>query len=434
MSDTNVFDNPRPDRFAAVILAAGYSSRMKAFKPLLDVGRMTAAERLIKAVGAAGIEKIAVVTGYNRERLGFIFGSGENPEAVHNSAQQDIIEVYNGNFPEGMFSSIRAGLAAAAERWPEAEGIFLMPVDCPLISSEVLIRLMQSARRSSAGSGMQSAGLFHVPVFEGKKGHPLLIPSSYTEEICEHDGTGGLKAITDKHRDRMIRVPVEEEGCLLDMDTPEGYDEIKRFLKDGCRRVPLEHAAAGRRIFLVRHGETMRHDEKMFIGRYDVPLDDGAEPEIRKMAGELISELTAAGRIYTSPLLRAVQTAEIIKSEMPEAQDTELCIVRDFQEISLGDWDGRPVREIAEMYPEDYAARGRDLFAFKTGNKAENFYDVQYRAVKALRRILEEDDSRDIVIVTHSAVIRALENNLRGLRVDDDWQAVQKCSFVIAPE
>ncbi|MBQ3184817.1 MAG: histidine phosphatase family protein, partial [Firmicutes bacterium] len=92
-------------------------------------------------------------------------------------------------------------------------------------------------------------------------------------------------------------------------------------------------------------------------------------------------------------------------------------------------WDGRAVRTVREEYPEEYARRGRDIFTFKIGNKAENFYDVQYRAVRALRKILEEDDSRNIVIVSHSAVIRALENNLKGDRVDDPWESLAKGEY-----
>ncbi|MDO5491934.1 MAG: histidine phosphatase family protein, partial [Bacillota bacterium] len=98
----------------------------------------------------------------------------------------------------------------------------------------------------------------------------------------------------------------------------------------------------------------------------------------------------------------------------------------DLREIALGEWEGRSIREIREQFPEDYACRGKDLFTFKTGNRAENFYDMQYRVVKAMRRILEEDYGRNIIIVAHSGVIRALENNLKGLRVDDDWEPLPK--------
>lgn len=412
------------NNYAAIILAAGYSSRMRSFKPLLPVGEITAIERSVLAVKGADITDIAVVTGYNRELLAPVIEniSAEEDTEMRNS----IVEVYNAEYDKGMFSSIKAGLSAIREKSSEAEGVFLMPVDCPLISSNVISSVMQRANDRE----------FCVPVFKGKKGHPLFIPRKYFGEICDYDGPGGLKGITDKYWDRFMRVPVEEEGCVMDMDTPEGYEEIKSFLEAGCKRVPLQEFAKGRRIFLIRHGQTRQHNEKMFIGRYDVPLADGEEKNIMALAEQLRKEnLTEAAcrgglKIYTSPLLRAKQTAEIIIETLGK-EKAELCIEEDLQEISLGTWDGRTVREIREKFPDEYARRGNDLFTFKTGNKAENFYDVQYRAAKTLRKILETDESQDILIVSHSAVIRSLENNLKGLQVDDDWESVDKCSYRI---
>lgn len=400
------------NNYAAVILAAGYSSRMKSFKPLLPVGERTAIERSIEAVKGVGIKNIIVVTGHNRELLLPVLKKNGVPEA------------YNESYEKGMFSSIKAGVSSAKKAFSEIKGVVLMPVDCPLISSKVISSVMQSADND----------YFCVPVYEGKKGHPLLIPEKYFDEICSYEGPGGLKGITDKYWGKMKRVPVEEEGCVLDMDTPEGYEEIKEFLEAGCTRGPLHELAKGRRIYLIRHGQTRQHDEKMFIGRYDVPLEDGAEKSVKEMAGKLAKAIGDGMqkdnplKIYTSPLKRAVQTAEII-SDVLGADG--LIIEEELQEISLGGWDGLPIREVKEMYPEEYERRGRDIFVFKNGNKAENFYDVQYRAVKVLRQILESDDSKALVIVTHSAVIRALENNLKGMRVDDPWEPAGKCSYRI---
>jgi len=400
------------NNYAAVILAAGYSSRMKSFKPLLPVGELTAIERSIEAVEGAGIKNIIVVTGHNRELLLPVL------------EKSGVSEEYNSDYAKGMFSSIKAGVSSAKKVFPEIKGVVLMPVDCPLISGAVISSVVQSADDDS----------FSVPVYEGKKGHPLLIPEKYFGEICDYDGPGGLKGVTDKYWDKMKRVPVEEEGCVLDMDTPEGYDEIKEFLEEGCTRAPLHELAKGRRIYLIRHGETKQHDEKMFIGRYDVPLEERAEKSIREMSGKLEKDMgyglpkNRMLKIYTSPLKRAVQTAEIISDVLGGA---ELIIEEDLQEISLGDWDGLPIREVKEKYPEEYERRGQDMFAFKNGNKAENFYDVQYRAVKALRKILETDDSQDIVIVSHSAVIRSIENNLKGMKVDDPWDPISKCDYRI---
>lgn len=486
----------KPDNYCGVILAAGYSSRMQAFKPLLPVGEMTAIERSIAALKGAGVRNIAVVTGHNRESLLPVISKAGN-----------IIEAYNEDYAKGMFSSIKTGLAAVRENFTDAKGIFLMPVDCPLISSNVLEILMNAidieetamqheaanadgAADTAKAAGEKTAGFFHVPVFEGKKGHPLMIPASYIDEICRYDGSGGLKAITDKYWDRMIRVPVSEEGCLLDMDTPAGYEEIKEFLEAGCERMPLRELAKGRRIFLVRHGQTRQHREKMFIGRYDVPLAEDAQADIKAIAEKIAQELEEKFRldfspeqwflntgalttkasqeqnpvnkrktataealhdgiaIYSSPLKRALQTAEIIRDELKKSETLsepfneepnevaggitagiKVHVEENLQEISLGRWDGRTIREIKEEFPEEYERRGRDIFAFKTGNKSENFYDVQYRAVKALRKILQEDEAKNIIIVSHSAVIRSLENNLKGYRVDDDWQQLAKGDY-----
>lgn len=442
-------------KIGTIILAAGYSSRMNAFKPLLPVGGKTAVSRLAEASMDAGINRIMVVTGYRCEAI------REELARIRGDVASVLKEAYNADFDDGMFSSIKCGLAKSHALWPDADGFFLMPVDCPLVSSAVLKHMMETvvaageddldATSLSEGNAVGTNGLrdFFVPVFEGKKGHPLFIPKRYVDEICDYDGPGGLKAITDQYWDRMERVSVDEEGCVLDMDTPEGYREIEAFLQNGCRRQALRALAAGRRIFLIRHGETQQHAEKMFIGRYDVPLSERGKEDVKEMAGRLAGTLQIK-RIYVSPLQRAVQTAEILQEtlealadknataeeavtghKLRAPQELELCTVADLQEISLGDWDGRKISEIKEKYPDAYRRRGEDMFTFKIGNKAENFYDVQYRAVRALRKILQEDDARDIVLVTHNAVIRALENNLRGLRVDDIWEKLPKGGFVV---
>ena len=408
--------------FGAVILAAGLSSRMKAFKPLLPVGESTAVERLASSLRDAGIEDIVVVTGHLRERLKPVI------------RRLGVCEAYNGRFEEGMFSSVQTGLKKAMELAPHACGYFLMPADCPLISSDVIRTLKADVEDSvteEPGPGTSTAQTrnFRVPVFEGKKGHPLFIPACYGAEICGHDGTGGLKAITDRYWDRMVRIPVGDEGCILDMDTQEGYREILSFLEGGCRREPLEELAAGRRIFLVRHGQTRQHDKKMMIGCYDVPLNDEGREQIRETALQIAARNPVTDRIYASDLDRAEESAHILASVL--GNDPEIVKLSDLREINLGSWDGKPVREIREKYPEEYERRGRDIFTFKTGNRAENFYDMQYRAVRALRRILKDDDASDIIIVTHSGVIRALENNLRGFRVDDPWEGIDKGGFRI---
>lgn len=431
-------------RFGVIILAAGLSSRMQAFKPLLPVDGRPAIEGLIETAKAAGLEEITVVTGHERERLQPVL------------TRHDAVEAFNEDYESGMFSSIKSGLAkasqtAAAENAVK-DGYLLMPVDCPLISVSVL-RAVMDAVLAAAAPDKTGGDAFAVAVFEGKKGHPLYIPGSRVEEILASDGTGGLAAITDKYADSMIRVETGEEGCLLDMDTPEGYEDIKRFVAKGFAREKLELLTARKRIILVRHGETRQHDEPMFIGQYDVPLSEegcaqaqAAGQEIVKlMAEDVEAELLgmdkfgkepmpAIERIYSSDLVRAMETADIIADainkaypQLSEMTGGPIRIKRDpgLREISLGSWDGRPIREVAEQYPEEYERRGKDIFSFKMRG-AESFYDMQYRVKAAFRNLLRNDDAKDIIIIAHSGVIRALENSIRGLQVSDPWDPVPK--------
>ncbi len=400
-------------RFTAVILAAGYSSRMKRFKPLLPVGKYTAVERLIRETRKAGIEYITVVTGYRRDELAPVIKA------------LDVDEAYNADFDKGMFSSIKKGLQNSDIYHPDTDGYFIIPADCPLISSTVIRKMIGDVKDD----------MFCVPVFEGKKGHPLYIPRMYLEEICRYNGSGGLKAVTDRYLDKIWKVAVGDEGCILDMDTPEGYEDILEFLSAGRHRDDIMQLAEGRRVFLIRHGQTMQHDEKMMIGQYDVPLNDEGREQMRAAAGRIAEFDPRPDFVYSSDLCRAAESADIVVNEMISAgvwpDSMEIIPVREFREIALGSWDGLPIREIMEKYPQEYERRGRDIFSFKKGNGAENFYDMQYRAVNRLRKILKKDDARDIVIVAHSGVIRALDSNMRGHRIDDQWRGVSKGGFIV---
>ena len=173
-------------KFGAVILAAGFSSRMGAFKPLMKLEDETIVERLIRVSKNAGINDIVIVTGHNRQQMIPVI---ENAGAA---------EVFNRDFEKGMFTSMQAGTTALPE---ELDGFFMMPVDCPLVTEDILKQLMESFDPDK----------FSVAVYRGKKGHPLLIPDKFRQEIIDHDGQNGLKAITDRDFDLMQRI----ETCVI---------------------------------------------------------------------------------------------------------------------------------------------------------------------------------------------------------------------------
>ncbi|MDF2654197.1 MAG: hypothetical protein K0R19_671 [Bacillota bacterium] len=413
----------RNKKIAGIILAAGYSSRMGAFKPLLQIGDRSAVEWIADTYHSLGIHPVIAVTGYQRELLQLLL---EN---------KGVREAYNEGYDQGMFSSIQTGVREALKVFPdEPEGCFLMLADSPLVSANVLKQIMDKHREVSDS--------FIVPCYHGKKGHPLFIPFCFTKEILDHGGDGGLKAITNRHEDRTIRLEVGDESVVLDMDTPEGYQELLDYYEERssyAQHMGLEWEAAGaagsfgeddslklmlegKRLFLIRHGEIRQHREKIFLGQTDVPLSEKGRVQAREAAEELLNSKAEPVHIYSSDLLRAAETAEIIRNRlMEEKRETQVTITLEnrLREMALGKWDGCFIREIMEQYPEEYKKRGENLLTYKFDHNSENFYDLQYRAVKGLRRILKQertmadeskrrDEAQDIVIVSHWGVINVI--------------------------
>lgn len=389
-------------RLGALVLAAGYSSRMGAFKPLLRIGDTTAMERILALLKASDIQRPLVVTGHNKEAL----------ELLLRRNKADYI--FNENYAEGMFTSIQKGLLRmVSDPSVEYSGFLLMLSDCPLIPPEV-IRLLAQKHRENPES-------FIVPCYKGKKGHPLLIPARYVQEILFYGGDGGLKAITSKYEENMIKLEVEQEAVLLDMDTPAGYEELLRYDERSKSRVGRkEHSwkelLDGRRVFLVRHGQIRQHREKIFLGQADIPLSDKGRSQAQA-AGEILrGHALIKPVIHASDLDRVVETANIIIDTLGGEEPVPCMYHENLREMSLGEWDGRYIREIKDTYPEEYRKRGEAILTYKFGHYSENFYDLQYRVMKCFRNIVEQERAldlhQDIIMVSHTGVMKVLLSNL----------------------
>ena len=181
-------------RFGAVILAAGFSSRMGDFKPLMDLGGLTVLERCVRLFREAGVERVLAVTGHRAR------------EVQAEAERLGILTVHNEAYESGMFSSVRAAVSAISG----SEAFFLLPVDIPLVRPAVLTILMD-----------EYDGRVAFPVFEGERGHPPLIPSELVPAILGHDGRGGLKTVLEAQPS--LDVPVWDRGVLLDADTSADF-------------------------------------------------------------------------------------------------------------------------------------------------------------------------------------------------------------------
>ena len=198
---------------AGLILSAGFSSRMNDFKPLMKIGGRTPLEMLAESFSIAGIEDIFVVVGHNADLV--------RKYIDEELADKNLNIVFNGDYTEGMFTSVKAGVRAVIENGNES--ILMTPVDIPFIPPYVI--------KAALRAHEENPGFFTVPCFNGKKGHPLCIPEEYFNEILESSGENGLKSVTSLHEDKFIRIETHAEGITLDMDTPEAYEQLLEFFE-----------------------------------------------------------------------------------------------------------------------------------------------------------------------------------------------------------
>lgn len=179
----------------AVILAAGYSSRAGTFKMALDIGGKTVIERCINGM-TEFCTRIIVVGGYQIDRL---------RDIVKDLPKVEVYE--NRQYPAGMFTSVKEGM-----RHVHSDRFFFTPGDYPSISPEVCRKLLTVS------------GKIIIPVFNGRKGHPVLFTNEVAQEILGEDDSSNLRDYIQRHQFQTLEV--DDEGILIDIDTPDDYRKI----------------------------------------------------------------------------------------------------------------------------------------------------------------------------------------------------------------
>jgi molybdenum cofactor cytidylyltransferase len=193
-----------PPGYAAIILSAGLSSRMSRFKPLLKLNGLALIDRAIGLFPPELVD-VYVVSGHRREELK---GHIVNPAV-------SLIE--NPDYLKGMYSSVRAGLRGLKKDYG---AFFILPVDIPLVRPFTIRRILELSKNNP--------DRILYPVFNGKRGHPPLIPSRIIPFILESSGEGGLKAVLGRSEESALEIKVPDRFILTDMDTDSDYDSICR--------------------------------------------------------------------------------------------------------------------------------------------------------------------------------------------------------------
>jgi molybdenum cofactor cytidylyltransferase len=187
-----------------VMLAAGCSTRMDAWKMMLPWSGSTIVEHSVETALKI-CSHLVLVAGFRGEVLLDLFRSRPQVEVVQNP-----------NYREGMFSSVQRGVHASIE------GVFFLALaDMPGVSQAVYGDLLDWSRRLDGGFAAAESPYAVIPQFKGKKGHPLILSAEMRTRILRTDPSKTLRDVLAGVP--TVLVPVDERGILHDIDTPADY-------------------------------------------------------------------------------------------------------------------------------------------------------------------------------------------------------------------
>jgi molybdenum cofactor cytidylyltransferase len=185
--------------FSAIVLAAGKSERMGRPKALLPFRGSTFLENILDAIARSLIKNTVVVVGHHRQEIA-------NRLSVPNL-------VFNPDYAQGMITSFQTGIRALP---PGSAGAILFLVDHPLVEAATINLLLANF----------AANRIIIPVFNGRRGHPVLFSNEILQEILALPPSQGANIVVRRDLSRIIEVPVDAPGILVDVDTPEDFEKL----------------------------------------------------------------------------------------------------------------------------------------------------------------------------------------------------------------
>jgi molybdenum cofactor cytidylyltransferase len=191
---------------AAVVLAAGRSTRMGAINKLIaEIGGKPLVRIAAEQALASRASPVIVVTGHQRERV----------EAA--LAGLPVKFVHNVDYAEGLGTSLKAGIAAVPEK---ADGAIVCLGDMPQVDSALIDRLL-------AAFDPERGALVVVPTIDGKRGNPVVWSRRFFHDLMAINGDIGARHLIGGYAEAVAEVPVNGDAALTDVDTPESLSAVK---------------------------------------------------------------------------------------------------------------------------------------------------------------------------------------------------------------
>jgi molybdenum cofactor cytidylyltransferase len=193
----------------AIVLAAGESRRMGVQKLLLPFGSKTVITHIVDQLTASSVDEVHVVVGCHGERVS------------RELSDRPVSIVNNSNYKSGMLSSVRCGINAITQKY---KAVLVALGDQPSVTTKLIDRMLQTF--------VSTEKQILVPLYQGKRGHPIMFSSVYHDEIMTHYDNIGLRGLLYAHKDDIFELFVATSGVLSDMDYPEDYQRELGLLEE----------------------------------------------------------------------------------------------------------------------------------------------------------------------------------------------------------
>jgi molybdenum cofactor cytidylyltransferase len=194
---------------AAIILAGGDSSRMGSPKALLrDPDGQPFVMRIATTFQIAGLSDVVVVTGRHHEEILQTVAACRPPHPRI---------VRNQDPSRGQLSSLLAGLDACAAG---TKAVAVTLVDIPFVRADTVRAVVDAWRKTGAP--------IVRPAYGDRRGHPVIFDRTVFDELRATPLAAGARAVLSAHYAAIVNVPVDDPGCVVDVDTPADYDEVIR--------------------------------------------------------------------------------------------------------------------------------------------------------------------------------------------------------------
>jgi molybdenum cofactor cytidylyltransferase len=197
---------PAGRRVAALVLAAGRSTRMGAVnKMLAEIGGKPLVRIAAEQAAASHAQPVIVVTGHEREKVEAAL-KGLSVRFVHNP-----------DYSEGLGTSLKAGIAAVPE---ESDAAIVCLGDMPQVDAALINRLI-------AAFDPERGALVVVPSIDGRRGNPVVWSRRFFHDLMSIQGDIGARHLIGNYVEAVVEVPVAGEAALIDVDTPESLSAVK---------------------------------------------------------------------------------------------------------------------------------------------------------------------------------------------------------------